>query len=96
MRASQVGLQAEMGINNMSVIRPDDTNDFISAGEHDAIFGSGNIGPDRIRVSMTNIRKASIAAGMPPPSEELIGGHMEAYEQYNGEFRIEKGFFKLD
>jgi len=40
-----------MGIN-MSVIPPDETDQFLDDGDHNEIFGTGNIGPDRIRMSM--------------------------------------------
>ena len=49
------GDRNSMGINNMSAIVPDESNDFLSNQEHNAIFGTGNIGPDRIRMSMAKV-----------------------------------------
>ena len=43
-----------MGLN-VSAIAPDDSNQFISQEVHQEIFGTGNIGPDRIRLSMAKM-----------------------------------------
>ena len=37
---------------DMSVIAPDESQGFMDHNEHNSIFGTGNIGPDRIRMSM--------------------------------------------
>ena len=50
-----------MGIN-LSVIPPDETDPFMAEKEHNDIFGTGNIGPDRIRMSMQKSNSAQ--AGM--------------------------------
>ena len=49
---------------NVSAIAPDESQNFLSDKEHQSIFGTGNIGPDRIRMSMANVlNKQDSAAG---------------------------------
>ena len=84
---------------NVSAISPDESNNFLSANEHQSMFGTGNIGPDRIRMSMAKIltnqeRVASVAGGGSGNAGLL--NNMDQFDQYNGEFRIEKGFVKLE
>lgn len=45
------------GLGNCSAIVPDDSDNFLTANEHGSLFGTGNIGPDRIRMSMANVLK---------------------------------------
>ena len=42
---------------DVSAIAPDESENFLSGKEHESIFGTGNIGPDRIRMSMANVLK---------------------------------------
>ena len=48
-------------MGNLSVIPPDETNQFMDDKEHNLIFGSGNIGPDRIRMSMAGAPNSGLA-----------------------------------
>lgn len=48
-------------MGNLSVIPPDETNQFMDDKEHNLIFGSGNIGPDRIRMSMAGAPNTGLA-----------------------------------
>lgn len=65
-----------MGIN-MSVIPPDETDQFLDDGDHNEIFGTGNIGPDRIRMSMKQANPATVGG---PQSDQSMLNNMDNYE----------------
>ena len=44
-----------MGVNE-SAISPNESEHFMGAKEHQSMFGTGNIGPDSIKLSMANMR----------------------------------------
>ena len=47
-------VQNTMGIGGgMSVINPDESEGFLNKDDADKLFGTGNIGPDRIRLTST-------------------------------------------
>jgi len=87
-----------LSLADVSAIAPvEDNNNFIEADHRDALFGTGNIGPDRIRLSMAKMGVVPV----PPAAGSSIGSvgllqQQEQYEQYEGEFRIEKGFTRLE
>ena len=45
---------------NCSAIAPDESDNFMSDKEHQSIFGTGNIGPDRIRMSMAKVLSSQV------------------------------------
>lgn len=55
-RASSIG----MGLN-ISGIKPDESHQFMTDNEHNSIFGTGNIGPDRIRLSMAKMTGSMVS-----------------------------------
>ena len=48
-----------MSMGNMSGIAPDESQAFLTSNDHQSLFGTGNIGPDRIRLSMANMNAAA-------------------------------------
>ena len=79
-RDSQVHLRAAMDVNE-SAINPNESEHFMNANEHQSIFGTGNIGPDRIRLSMANMRQNGLAQGVPATAAE--SGLLENLDQYD-------------
>ena len=68
---------------NCSAIVPDESGNFLSANEHGSLFGTGNIGPDRIRMSMANVLKREQTGGA--AQSGVAGGllnQMDQYDQY--------------
>ena len=61
--------------------------------EHNSIFGTGNIGPDRIRMSMAGSLNTGLAGvGGGAQSDKGMLNNMGQFDQYEGEFHIVKGF----
>ena len=54
---SITGERPSMAVGNMSGILPDESANFLTDGEHESMFGTGNIGPDRIRMSTRKVIK---------------------------------------
>ena len=50
-----------MGKIDVSAIAPDESNAFLNQQETNLMFGSGNIGPDRIRLSIANMKLNGLA-----------------------------------
>ena len=77
---------------DMSGIAPNDSDNFMEKDDHNMLFGTGNIGPDRIRLSM-----AKMTGAVPTDANAAnMLGASENYQSYEGEFRIEKGFVNLE
>lgn len=51
-----------MSMGNMSGICADESQAFMSQNDHQSFFGTGNIGPDRIRLSMAKMTLGAAAA----------------------------------
>ena len=66
---------------NESAICPNESEHFLDANEHQSIFGTGNIGPDCIRLSMANMRKNGLVQGVPATAAE--NGLLDDKYQYD-------------
>lgn len=99
-RESQFNLGLYMGGINESAINPNESEHFLDAAEHQLIFGTGNIGPDRIPLDRASMCRASMAQGVkmeiPGFENGVLKNDMNQFDQYQGEFRIEKGFMSLE
>ena len=56
-----------MGGIDMSAIAPDESQMLMNQQEQNEMFGTGNIGPDKIRLSIANMKRNGLAQGVPPP-----------------------------
>ena len=53
---------------DMSGIAPNDSDNFMEKDDHQMLFGTGNIGPDRIRLSM-----AKMTGAVPTDTKNMLG-----------------------